>query len=199
MSLEPAVAAGAARGSCCDDPGLVAAAPVPVPPPRRLCCRAPVPWEGAWLYRRGVALPPRRGRGLSPSGADGGAARVALVLRRPRFVRCRLLHPPVGSAQGERKGGEYGRGTAFGGTASGSEGSGNGCPVGAGGGQARGGGRRPWGPGTRQWGGGGRLWGTVVKGEGRGDRAEGRRGGRVPACEGTGVGQRVLGSSGCRP
>lgn len=43
------------------------------------------------------------------------------------------------------------------------------------------------------------MWGTVVKGEGRGDRAEGRRGGRVPACEGTGVGQRVLGSSGCRP
>lgn len=168
MSLEPAVAAGAARGSCCDDPGLVAAAPVPVPPPRRLCCRAPVPWEGAWLYRRGVALPPRRGRGLSPSGADGGAARVALVLRRPRFVRCRLLHPPVGSAQGERKGGEYGRGTAFGGTASGSEGSGNGCPVGAGGGAGSGRRQAAVGPGDTAVGGGGAFVGYGGKGRGTG-------------------------------
>lgn len=64
--------------------------------------------------RRGAERGAGRRGSAAQNGADGGAARVAVVLRRDRVVRRRVLHPPARPAQGagaepERRSGDRGR------------------------------------------------------------------------------------------
>uniref|UniRef100_A0A8C9N8S5 Solute carrier family 25 member 10 n=1 Tax=Serinus canaria TaxID=9135 RepID=A0A8C9N8S5_SERCA len=55
--------------------------------------------ERAWFNGKGAWPCPGEGVASGRSGAHGGAARFALVLRRPRVVRGRLLHAPPGPAE----------------------------------------------------------------------------------------------------
>lgn len=105
--LPPSLPAGGTRVG----PWLLIAAGRAELPARGLARRAPVERRGAGRGARGGAA--RRGS-AAQNGADGGAARVAVVLRRDRVVRRRVLHPPARPAQGagaapERRSGGRGR------------------------------------------------------------------------------------------